>query len=163
MSLSSLIRRKNKPAGVAAATSATVATPANVEAASLAGLATLALANPGAAPLTANEETANRAWLELIEETDPATIAEVIGQCQRDADARACYAARAADDLPKIDRWRVTRCADCCHFTRREDHPHLGRCAAGMPEAVAGLWDTDRRHCKAWEARHERGAATGSE
>lgn len=36
------------------------------------------------------EETAIRAWLALIEETDPAMIAEVIGQCQRDADAR-CY------------------------------------------------------------------------
>ena len=29
-----------------------------------------------------------RAWLALIEETDPATIAEVMGKCQHDADAR---------------------------------------------------------------------------
>lgn len=42
------------------------------------------------APLTASEEAAIRAWLALIEETDPATIAEVIDQCRRDADAR-CY------------------------------------------------------------------------
>jgi len=35
------------------------------------------------APLTASEETAIRAWLALIEETDPATIAEVIGQRRR--------------------------------------------------------------------------------
>jgi hypothetical protein len=37
------------------------------------------------APMTASEETAIRAWLALIEETDPATLAEVVGQCQRDA------------------------------------------------------------------------------
>lgn len=46
------------------------------------------------APMTAEEETAIRAWLALIEETDPATIAEVIGQCQRDADARAYFTGR---------------------------------------------------------------------
>lgn len=51
------------------------------------------------APLTASEETAIRAWLALIEETDPATIAEVIGQCQRDADARDYLTGRAAAEL----------------------------------------------------------------
>lgn len=53
------------------------------------------------APLTAEEETAIRAWLALIEETDPATIAEVIGQCQRDADARDYFTGRAVAELPK--------------------------------------------------------------
>lgn len=48
------------------------------------------------APLTASEETAIRAWLALIEETDPATIAEVLGQCQRDTDARDYFTGRAA-------------------------------------------------------------------
>ncbi len=52
------------------------------------------------APLTASEEMAIRAWLALIEETDPATISEVIGQCQRDADARDYFAGRAAAELP---------------------------------------------------------------
>ena len=55
------------------------------------------------APLTASEETAIREWLALIEETDPATIAEVIGQCQRDADARDYFTRRAAAELPKPD------------------------------------------------------------
>lgn len=41
-----------------------------------------------AAPMTANEELAIRAWLALIGETDPATIAEIMGQCQQDAVAR---------------------------------------------------------------------------
>ena len=47
------------------------------------------------APMTANEETAIRGWLALIEETDPATIAEVIAQCHRNADARDYYLLRA--------------------------------------------------------------------
>lgn len=55
------------------------------------------------APLTASEEAAIRAWLALIEETDPATIAEVIERCQRDADARCYFIARATAELPKSD------------------------------------------------------------
>jgi len=51
------------------------------------------------APLTASEETAIREWLALIEETDPATIAEVIGQCQRDADVRSYFSGRAVVEL----------------------------------------------------------------
>ena len=43
------------------------------------------------APLIFSEETAIRTWLVQIEETDPATIAEVMGQCQRDTDAREFY------------------------------------------------------------------------
>ncbi len=55
------------------------------------------------APLTDSEESAIRAWLALIEETDPATIVEVIGQCQRDADARDYFTGRAVAELPKPD------------------------------------------------------------
>ena len=102
------------------------------------------------APLTAKDETAIRAWLALIEETDPATIAEVIGQCQRDADAREYFTGRAAAELPKPDPWRVTRCCDCTAFHRRTDHPHLGHCAKGVPEAMVGLWDTDSRRCEGY-------------
>ena len=40
-------------------------------------------------------------------------------------------------------------CCTCRHF-RRIDHPHLGHCAVGQPEAIAGLWDTDRRGCDRW-------------
>lgn len=49
--------------------------------------------------MTAGEETAIRAWLALIEETDPATIAEVLDQCERDADARGYFVGRAAAEL----------------------------------------------------------------
>lgn len=55
------------------------------------------------APLTASEETAIREWLALIEETDPATNAEVIERCKRDAAALDYFTGRAAADLPKPD------------------------------------------------------------
>lgn len=53
------------------------------------------------APMTTSEEVAIREWLARIEETDPATIAEVIGQCQRDAEARGYFTGRAAAERPK--------------------------------------------------------------
>jgi len=73
------------------------------------------------APLTAEEETAIRAWLALIEETDPATIAEVIGQCQRDADARDYFTGRAAAELPKPDTFPDDRrtCDQCANLIAR--------------------------------------------
>jgi hypothetical protein len=57
------------------------------------------------APLTFDEETAIRAWLALIEETDPAIITEVIGQCQRDADARDYFTGRAVA-IVQCHEWR---------------------------------------------------------
>ena len=73
------------------------------------------------APLTASDETAIRAWLALIEETDPATIAEVIGQCQRDADARDYFTGRAAAELPKPAPFRDDRrtCDQCANLIAR--------------------------------------------
>lgn len=53
-----------------------------------------------------------------------------------------------AEDLP-IPRPIPVTCGSCCHF-RRIDHSHLGHCAKGEPEAIAGLWDTDRRGCRRW-------------
>jgi hypothetical protein len=113
------------------------------------------------APMTAEEETATRAWLALIEETDPATIAEVIGQCQRDADARDYFTGRAAAELPKPDLFPDDRrtCDQCANLIAR-------RCqAAKRGEIVAsrnyepirdlprrcegyapGADDPDRRH-----------------
>jgi hypothetical protein len=72
---------------------------------------------PPSAPLTASEETAIRAWLAMIEETDPAIIAEVIGQCQRDAAARDYFTGWATAELPKPaplpdDRRTCDQCAN---------------------------------------------------
>ncbi len=102
------------------------------------------------ASLTAKEETAIRAWLALIEETDPATIAEVIGQCQRDADARDYFSRRAAMELPKPAPFTDDRrtCKQCANFI-------APRCqAAKRGEMVAG-WDDEPiqdlpRRCEAY-------------
>lgn len=74
-----------------------------------------------AAPLTAEEEKAIRAWLARIEEIDPATIAEVISQCQRDADGRDYFTGRAAAELPKPDPFPDDRrtCNQCANLIAR--------------------------------------------
>ena len=73
------------------------------------------------APLAASEETAIRAWLALIEETDPATIAEVIGRCQRDGDARDYFTERAAAEQPKPAPFPDDRrtCSQCLNLRGR--------------------------------------------
>lgn len=84
------------------------------------------------APMTAEDETAIRAWLATIEETDPAMIAEVLNQCQRDADARDYFTKRAC--LPKPDPFPDDRrtCDQCANLIAR-------RCqAAKRGEIVAG-------------------------
>jgi hypothetical protein len=83
--------------------------------------------------LSAKEETAIRAWLALIEETDPATIAEVISQSQQDADVRDYFIGRAAADLPRPDPILDDRrtCDQCANLI-------AGRCqAAKRGEIVA--------------------------
>ncbi len=84
------------------------------------------------APLTASEEKAIRAWLALIEETDLATIAEVIGQCQRDAEARDYFTGRAAAELPKPDPFPDDRrtCTQCRNLRQQA-------CAIAKPERGA--------------------------
>jgi len=53
-------------------------------------------ARQSSAPMPTNDELAVQVWLSHIEETDPATIAEIVKQCQHDADARAYFVGRAA-------------------------------------------------------------------
>jgi hypothetical protein len=48
-----------------------------------------------------------------------------------------------------IPRPKPVQCGDCAHFERIA-HPHLGHCAKGEPEVIAGLWDTDLRGCARW-------------
>ncbi len=60
-----------------------------------------------------------------------------------------------------IPRPHAVRCQDCAHF-RRTDHPHLGHCAKDEPEAIAGLWDIDRRYCERYLPHPEPGANDGS-
>ena len=45
--------------------------------------------------MPANEEATIRAWLVLIEESDPAVIADVLRSCEQDADVRSYFVRRA--------------------------------------------------------------------
>ncbi len=62
------------------------------------------------------------------------------------------------EDKP-IPRPHSIRCGECTHY-ERTDHPHLGHCAKGEPEATAGLWNTDKRMCDKWLPLHQ---TTGAE
>ena len=156
MTLAALIR-KRESGKAATAIPAIPATQPRERPETVARIATVAVANPTEEkilPMTAEEEKAIRVWLEHIEETDPEIIAEVMDRCQRDGEARA-YFLRRSEEVPKPDPWRVahcfTRCGDCSHFERIA-HPHLGHCAKSEQEAIAGIWDTDRRYCEQYQA-----------
>jgi len=102
---------------------------------------------PESATMTADEERAIRAWLAHIEETDPAIIAEVVDKCRNDLEARRYFLKRSEEVPEQVTASHSIACGDCIHF-ERIDHPHLGHCAKGEPEAISGLWDTDRRYCE---------------
>ena len=143
MTLSALIRKREN----ATATLATPATHKGARAGTVANVASVAVANQ----LLAEEETAIRAWLAHIEEADPATSADVLARCQSDAQARAYCLEQARQIPPPPEPDYTATCGACRHF-QRIDHPNLGHCAQGEPEAPAGLWDTDRRWCMKYEA-----------
>lgn len=151
MTLSNLIR-KGGLVQIATATPATLATQEVESTATVAQVATVAVAKPQppATAMTADEETAIRAWLAYIAETSVETITEVLDQCRADMEARAYFLQRAEEVPPPVapDHW--AKCGECQHF-RRIDHPNLGHCASGEPEAIAGLWDIDRRWCESFE------------
>lgn len=112
-------------------------------------------------PMTAENETAIRAWLALIGEIDPVTIAEVIDGCRQDTATRRYFTGRATAELPKPalhtdDRRTCDQCANLiarhCHAAKRgeivasrnyepiRDLPR--RCEGYAP----GVEDPDQRH-----------------
>jgi hypothetical protein len=142
MTLSALIRKRDT-GKVATAIPGISATQPKGEAGTIARIATVAVANSTEAktvPLTAEEEMAIRAWLALIEETNPATIAEVIERCQRDADACDYFTGRTAAELPKPEFCPDDRrtCAQCMNLA------HSGRCTAAQR---GELPQTSRSYC----------------
>lgn len=151
MTLSNLIR-KGGLARIATATPATLATHEAKSTATVAQVATVAVAKPQspATAMTAEEDAAIRAWLAYIAATSVETITEVLDQCRADLEARAYFLRRAEEVPPPLTGNQWVRCGECQHF-RRIDHPNLGHCASGEPEAIAGLWDTDRRWCESFE------------
>jgi len=148
MTLSALIK-KGGLSKTATATPATTATQEVDNTVTVAPVAPVAVAvKPEPLPeLTPNQETSIRAWLAHIEEADLAIIAEVLGKCRDDLDARH-YFLKRSEEVPETVpiRERIT-CGDCTYYERIE-HSHLGHCTKGEPEAIAGLWDSDGRYCK---------------
>ncbi len=147
MTLSALIK-KDGLSKVATATPATTVTQEADELVSVAPVATVAVAvKPAPLPkLSPDEEASIRAWLAHIEETDPAIITEVLDKCRDEFDARVFFLKRSKEVPEPIIRNAPKTCGDCIHF-KRIDHPNLGHCAKGEPEAIAGIWDSDRRFC----------------
>jgi hypothetical protein len=115
---------------------ATCETPANPSGVSLEPMPL----QPGTRETSATEETtignailtrvgvgetaiASRKWLlrYLDEEIDPAIMAEVIGQCQRDAGARSHFIERAEEELQKAERFPDDRrtCDQCANLAGR--------------------------------------------
>ena len=147
MDLTTLIKKGGLAASMTA-TPATSATHDAVKPITVAPVATVAVAmNPQPRhELSTEDESSIRAWLAHIEETDPDIIAELLDQCRADSEARRYFLQRA-EEVPETvtSNERIT-CGECVHF-ERIDHPHLGHCVKGEPEAIAGLWDSDRRYC----------------
>lgn len=99
MTLANLIRKRDAR-NIATAIPAISATQPKGKAATVARIATVAVANAGkgqAVSMTAVEEVAIRAWLSRIGEADPTTITEVLQRCENDADAREYFIRRATD------------------------------------------------------------------
>ena len=119
MTLSALMK-KGGLREAATAIPATAATEEGEKAGTVARVATVAVANlPSAkshptAPMTADQESAIRAWLAHIEETDAAIIAVVLGQCRADVDARGFFIRQAAAVARPVafddDRRRCDQC-----------------------------------------------------
>ena len=138
MTLSDLIKK----GGLAGTMTATPATPTTQEAdkpVTVTPVATVAVAEqPEPLPeLSPNEESNIQAWLAHIDETDPAIIAEVVDKCCNDREACRYFLKRSEEVPEPVTLNHPNTCGDCIHF-ERIDHPHLGHCVKGEPEAIAG-------------------------
>ncbi|WP_449192205.1 hypothetical protein [Thauera sp.] len=152
--MSLLSRLREKQSGkFATATPATFATQREEGGRTVASVATVAVASPEEhkpAPLTAEEEQAIRAWLIHIDEDDPAIIAEVLGKCRDNPEARAYFLGRS-EEVPPPDPDDRRTCHACRHLRggqcasrrhgiegeashRFHPHPDLPRRCAGFVE-----------------------------
>jgi hypothetical protein len=108
-------------------------------------------------PLTAPEEMAVRAWLRMIEEVDPVTIAKVISDCQKNAEARDYFIAQAVENnlhkypADMASNSDLRTCVQCVNLT-------ANRCRAAKrgeilaPRDYVPVRDLSRR-CEGYEPR----------
>lgn len=148
MSLSNLIR-KGGLAKVATVTPATIATQETEQVVTVAPVATVAVADIREPPteLSPDEESNIRKWLAHIGETDHDNSDELINQCRNNMQTRRYLLDRSVEVPVHFRSPPSVNCCDCVHF-HRIDHPNLGHCSQGQPEAIAGNWDDDSRWCK---------------
>ncbi|MCU7803803.1 MAG: hypothetical protein KZQ96_11445 [Candidatus Thiodiazotropha sp. (ex Lucinoma borealis)] len=153
MTLSALIKKGGLTSAMTA-TPATTATQEEVNLATVAPVATVAVAEqPEPLPeLVSDEESNIRAWLVHIGETDPAIIAEVLDKCRNNLEARRYFLKRSVEVPVPVTFNHPVTCGDC-NQSERINHEHLGHCPKGEPEAVVGLWDTDQRFCEQFLTR----------
>jgi hypothetical protein len=144
MMLSALIRKRD----FATATVATTATQDRRPVRTVAKVASVAVANQ----IFPEEESASRAWLAHINETDLAIIDDVLTKCRNDVEARVYCLEQARQIPPASEKDHKATCIDCGHF-QRTSHPHFGHCSQGEPEPIAGLYDTEQRWCVTYEAQ----------
>jgi hypothetical protein len=99
MTLAALIR-KRQTEKVATAIPAIPATQPGEKAGTVAGIATVAVANPTepeTAPMSSRERNAIRAWLDFINEHDPLTISEMLEKAENVLDARRYFLERSKE------------------------------------------------------------------
>ena len=151
MPLLALIK-KGGLANAATLTPATIATHGanqTVSVAAVDGVTVTAHPETNFYPLTADEESKILAWLAHINETNQETIDFIISNCRIDLRGRL-YLLKRSEEVPgKITFDAQVTCCDCTHF-KRIFHPHLGHCAKGELEAIAGLWDDGPRFCESY-------------
>lgn len=148
MTLSTLIE-KGGLTKLATMTAATAATQETEQAISVAAVATVAVAKEPKylSALSPDEETKILSWLSWIGETKPTIIAGVLNKARDNFGIRQ-YLLRRSEEIPQSRQpQKFVTCGKCIHFDRT-DHPHLGHCAAGRPEPIAGLWDADLLCCE---------------
>ncbi len=152
MTLTALIHK----GGLARAATATPATTATHEANKPVTVApgatvTVAKGTEQASALLPDEEESILLWLTHIEERDSAIITEVLNSCRNDLGTHQYYLKRSEEVPEPVVRNNLVTCGSCSQFDRIE-HSHLGHCRKGEPEAIAGIWDSDRRYCKQYLA-----------
>lgn len=104
---------------------------------------TLSISPTGTIKASGDGAAVNR-WLSVIREHK----AEIIGALKACAGDAATIPQMPAEDEEATEC--MASCCECRHFMRA-DHPHLGHCALGEPEAAAGIWGTDRRWCRVFQ------------
>jgi hypothetical protein len=160
MTLSALIK-KGGLAKAATATLATIATQDTDQTVTVAAVAAVAVANPqvgpldthkreSTAPMSESEESAIRAWLAHIEETNPDEIADVLDKCRTNSEARAYFLLRAQEiPLPHTSYDDRRHCTQCVNLTRR------GQCLAAKRSEItasSSYYPVDHipRRCKGY-------------